>query len=56
MKNRIDIDLTEIIAAGNIHYIIEILMELEERGYHKLYWDGYDSYIIALGEEQKNGA
>ncbi len=47
-----DVDLTDIIADGDIKQIVTVLLDLVDKGYTKLYWDGYDSWIIALGEDK----
>lgn len=39
------IDLTDLIANGNVEEIISKLRELLSLGFNKLYWDGYDASI-----------
>ena len=43
-----EVDLTDIIAKGDISQIIAVLCELRDKGYLWIHWDGYDSSICAL--------
>lgn len=45
MDHSRQIDVTELIAEGNVSKITNILAGLLQIGYDRLYWDGYDSAI-----------
>ncbi len=47
-----EVDLTEIIAQGDISQIIHVLCELRDKGYVSIHWDGFDSSICALKVEK----
>lgn len=46
------IDLTDLIAKGNVKEICDELTAYLNKGYNKLYWDGYDSHICIFQELQ----